>query len=244
VSHHPDSLGSRPPDRRYAAMIWSIRTFIVSCFVILYRMSYDTEHVRNAGDDPGQITGLPTFTELLTNPNLASLYTSIRRSTATTAPELVETAAVSKKTVYDYLQKLERAGLITECGNQAGASVYDAEEFKLTLTIRDIEVAITPELVEVVAQEDVYPIIGRVRDNEGLVTFALAHDLTKAHSDGDVTIRQIGTLTDLSPGTTYDFVDALYEIHDLDDSASSPLTYTPDNVKGEDSDLREKLSEQ
>jgi hypothetical protein len=225
-------------------MIYLTRTFIVSCFVILHKMSYDTEHVRNAGNDPGQITGLPTFTELLTNPDLASLYTSIRHSTAATAPELVETAAVSKKTVYDYLQKLERAGLITEHGNQAGASVYDAEEFELTLTIRDIEVAITPELVEVIAQADAYPIIGRVRDDYGLVTFALAHDLTKAHSDGEVTIRQITTLTDLSPGTTYDLVEALYEIHDLGDDAASPLTYTPADVTNEDTDLREDLSEQ
>lgn len=206
-------------------------------------MSYDTEHVRNAGNDPSQITGLPTFTELLTNPKLASLYTSVRRSTATSAPELVETAAVSKKTVYDYLQKLERAGLITERGKQAGASAYDAEDFELTLTIHDIEVAITPELVEVVAQEDAYPIIGRVRDDYGLVTFALAHDLTKAHSDGDVTVRQIATLTDLSPGTTYDLVDALYEIHDLGDDASSPVTYTPNDVTDEDIDLSEELTE-
>jgi DNA-binding transcriptional ArsR family regulator len=178
-------------------------------------MRYDTEHVRNAGNDPGQITGFPTFTELLTNSHLASLYTSIRHSTAATAPELIKTAAVSKKTVYDYLQKLEQAGLITKHEKQARANVYKAADFELTLTMRNIEVAITPELIEVVAQEDAYPILGRVRDEHGLVTFALAHDLTKAHSDGDITRRQIATLTDLSPGTTYDLVEALYEIHDL-----------------------------
>ncbi|WP_245778585.1 winged helix-turn-helix domain-containing protein [Halomicrobium zhouii] len=83
-------------------------------------MSYDTEHVRNAGNPPGPITGVPTFTELLENPSLAALYTSIRRAGATTSPELVETATVSKKTVYDYLHKLEQAGLISEVDTDTG----------------------------------------------------------------------------------------------------------------------------
>jgi len=51
----------------------------------------------------------------------------------------------------------------------------------------------------------------------------------KAHSEGDVTIRQIASLTDLSPGTTYDLVEALYSILDLGDDESTPTTYTPDD---------------
>ena len=172
-------------------------------------MSYDTEHVRNAGDTPGTITGIPTFTELLSNTALASIYTAIRHSAPATGPELTETTDVSKKTVYEYLRKLEQAGLITEAGNEAGTSVYEAEEFKLTLTVRDVAVSITPELIEVVAHADKYPVINRVLDDHGLVTFALAHDLVKAHNDGDITIRQIAELADLSTGTVYDLVEAL-----------------------------------
>ncbi len=52
------------------------------------------------------ITGIPTFTELLENPSLASLYNSIRRTATATGPELVESTTVSKKTVYDYLLDL------------------------------------------------------------------------------------------------------------------------------------------
>ncbi len=137
-------------------------------------MSYDTEHVRNVGDNPGTITGIPTFTELLANPTLASLYTTIRHSTTATAPELKETVVVSKKTVYEYLRKLEQAGLVTAIGDESGTTVYEAEEFKLALTVRDVEVSITPELVEVVAYEEQYPVINRVLEDHGLVTFALA----------------------------------------------------------------------
>lgn len=207
-------------------------------------MSYDTEHVRNAGDAPGTITGIPTFTELLANTALASLYTSIRHSSTATGPELEKTANVSKKTVYEYLRKLEQAGLITETGDEAGTSVYEAEDFEMTLTIRDVEVSVTPELVELVAHEDEYSVFNRVLEDHGLVTFALAHDLVKAHSEGEITIRQIASLTGLSSGTAYDIVEALYEIHDLGDEDPSPTTYTPDDFADEDGNLRDELTDE
>ena len=205
-------------------------------------MSYDTEHVRNAGNGPAVITGLPTFTDLLTNTNLADLYTAVRQSPGVTATELVDQVAVSKKTVYEYLHRLERAGLITESENSDGTSAYDAEEFELTLTIRGIEVTITPTLVAVIAQSDPYPVINRICDEYGFVTFALAHDLVNAHSDGDVTIRQIATLTNLSHGTTYDLVEALYEIHGLGDDEPNPTTYTPDDLT--DDNLQPELTDE
>jgi DNA-binding transcriptional ArsR family regulator len=213
---------------------------MVSSFVILHKMSYDTEHVRNAGDTPGTITGIPTFTELLINTALASLYTTIRHSSTATGPELTKTANVSKKTVYEYLRKLEQAKLITKTGDEDGTSVYEAEDFEMTLTVRDVAVSITPKLVEVVAHADEYPVINRVLDDHGLVTFALTHDLIKAHDEGEITIRQIASLTGLSSGTAYDLVEALYEIHDLGADDPSPTTFTPDDFADEDGNLRDE----
>jgi len=199
-------------------------------------MSYETEHVRGVDSSIAPITGVPTFTELLTNPDLATLYTAIRHSPAITAPELVDLSTISKKTVYEYLGKLAQAGLITEIEDESNPKRYEAEEFELQLTIRGMEVSITPELVAVVAHATEYPVIARVRDEHGLVTFALAHDMIKSHSVGDITVRQIASLTDLSHGTTYDLLEALYEIHDLGDD-SDPTTYTPDDVVDEDDNL-------
>ena len=200
-------------------------------------MSYDTEHVRNAGDTPRMITGISTFANLLENPSLASLYTSIRRSSTATGPELVETITVSKKTVYDYFHKLEQTGLISKVDDDGGTAVYTAEEFELTLTVRETEVSITPELIEVIAQKNEYPVIERVLEDHGIVTFALAYDLVKAHSEGNVTIQEIASLTDLSAGTTYDLVEGLYLILDLGDDKSSPTTYTPDDFDEDEGDL-------
>ncbi|OYR81082.1 transcriptional regulator [Halorubrum ezzemoulense] len=206
-------------------------------------MSYDTEHVRNAGDTPEMITGISTFTELLENPSLASLYTSIQRLETATGPELVELTNVSKKTVYDYLHKLEQAGLISKVGNDAGAVIYTAEAFELTVTVRKTEVSITPELIEVIAQKAEFPVIKRVLEDHGIVTFALAYDLVNAHSEGNVTIRQIASLTDLSAGTAYDIVEALYSILDLGDDDPSPTTYTPADFDEDEGDLYEKFTD-
>jgi predicted DNA-binding transcriptional regulator AlpA len=206
-------------------------------------MSYDTEHVRNAGDSPGMVSGIPTFAELLDNPDLAALYTAIRHETTTTGPELIDTTSVSKKTVYDYLHKLEQAGLISTAGDDAGTTVYTAEEFELTLTIRETEVSITPGLIEVIAHQNECPAIDRVLEDHGIVTFALAHDLVKAHSAGEVTIRQIAELTDLSSGTTYDLVEALYSILDLGKGDTSPITYTPADFDEEEDLLEEFVDE-
>lgn len=214
---------------------------MVSSFATLYKVSYDTEHVRNARDTPRMITGISTFAELLENPSLASLYTSIRRSATATGPELVESTTVSKKTVYDYLHKLEQAGLISKVDDEGGAAVYTAEEFELTLTVRETEVSITPELIEVIAQKNEYSVIERVLEDHSIVTFVLVYDLVKAHNEGDVTIRQIASLTDLSPGIAYDLVEALYSILDLGEDELGLTTYTPADFDEDEDYLLEKF---
>lgn len=205
-------------------------------------MSYDTDHVRNAGGIPRPITDFHAFMELIDNADLATIYTAIRSASTATGPELVETAAVSKKTVYEYLRKLEQASLITKVDDD-GAAVYAAEDFELTLTVRDVEVSVTPELITVIAHRNEYPVINRVLDEDGLVTFALAHDLVKAHSDGEVTIRQIADLTGLSSGTTYDLVEAIYAINDLGDEDLTPTTYTPADFDDGSDDISEESAE-
>ncbi len=199
-------------------------------------MSYDTDHVQNAGAGRETIIGIHAFTELVNNTALASVYTAIRNAPTATGPELVDTADVSKKTVYEYLHKLEQAGLISEVDREGSATVYAAEDFELTLTVRDITVSITPELVEIIARKDEYPVIDRVLEDHGIVTVALAYDLVKYHSDGDVTTRQIASLTGLSSGTTYDILEAIYAIHGLGENDSSPTMYTPEDFDDKESD--------
>jgi predicted DNA-binding transcriptional regulator AlpA len=200
-------------------------------------MSYDTDHVQNAGGTPERITGIHAFTDLVDNAALAGLYTNIRSKGPVNAPELVDEAAVSKKTVYDYLSQLASAGLIIDIGEKNGATTYTAADFELTLTVQDVTVSITPALVAVLSHRDKYPVIDRILEEHGLLTFALAHDLVMDHHNGNVTIRQIGDLTGLSSGMTYDLVDALYAIRDVGDTGFSPETYTPSNVDSDQHDV-------
>ena len=145
--------------------------------------------------------------------------------------------------MYDYLHKLEQAGLISKVHHDIRTAVYTAEEFEMTLTVRETEVSITPELIEVIAQKNEYPAIERVLEDHGIVTFALAYDLVKAHSEGDVTIRQIANLADLPSGTAYDLVEAIDLILDLGDDESPPTTYTPDDFDEVESDLLEEFDD-
>ena len=207
-------------------------------------MSYDTEHVRNAGSTPGEIAGVPTFAQLVDNPDLAALYTELRRSAATTAPALVEAMRVSKKTVYDYLHRLEQAGLVTIVGDDGGTTVYAAEPFELTLTVGETTVTITPDLIEIVANSPDSPTIERVLADHGILTVALAYDLVVAHSNGEVTIRQLAQLTGLSPGTAYDLVDALYSVLDLGDDDPTPTTYSPADFDGTTEDLLAEVDDE
>ncbi|WP_436932693.1 helix-turn-helix domain-containing protein [Halosimplex halobium] len=206
-------------------------------------MSYDTEHVRTGGDSPDTITGIPTFTDLLSNTDLASLYSTIRNSGAATGPELVETVTVSKKTVYEYLRKLEHAGLLTEVESHTGPTEYEAADFELSLTVRDVEVSITPEIVAVIARSDDFPVIDRVLDDHGIVTFALAFDLATAHRDGEITTRQLASLTGLSSGTAYDLLEALYEIREFE-SDTPPTTYSPADFDDEAGELQAELTDE
>ena len=146
--------------------------------------------------------------------------------------------------LYDAVSNLEQAGLISNVGDDDGTAVYTAEEFELALTVRETEVSITPEFIKVTAQKNEYQAIEWALEDYGIVTFALAYDLVKAHSEGDVTIQQIASLTDLSPGTVYDFVEALYSILDLGDDELAPMTYTPDDFDEDEGDRLEKTADE
>lgn len=202
-------------------------------------MGYETEHVRFNNEDGVSIKGVSTFTKLLENTDFAKLYTILRK-TPMTAPNLIDLAEVSKKTVYSYLSDLERAGLASKIVEDSQAGTYYAEDFEMTLELRDMEVTVTSELISIFARMDEYPVIERVGNEHGVVPLVLAYDLVQGHADGEVTMRQIAQLTGLSSGTTYDVVEALYEILDLVEEDHTSTTLTPDDVDGSD-DLIEQL---
>lgn len=58
-----------------------------------------------------------------------------------------------------------------------------------------------------------------------------AFELVVAHSEGDVTVRQIASLLNISTERAYELVTAVYRAHaDLADDDSSPVTVTPNRV--------------
>lgn len=202
-------------------------------------MEYDTDHVRLGDGTRPSIIGISTFSDLVENSDLAGLYTILREGPMT-ASEVVDLATVSKKTVYSYLSELEQAGLATKADTGGRADTYRAEDFELTVAVRGVTVSITPELVGVFARSEEYPVVERVVDEHGVVPLVLAYDLVQGHSEGEITVRQIASITGLSSGTTYDLVEALYEILDLGTDGEGSTTFTPPDTDGED-DLTDEL---
>jgi len=61
-------------------------------------------------------------------------------------------------------------------------------------------------------------------------------DLARSHSRGEITIRQIASLTGLSTEDAYDQIAELYETHDLGDDDSTPTTITPSDPPSDHAD--------
>lgn len=54
------------------------------------------------------------------------------------------------------------------------------------------------------------------------------YDLVRAHSNGEITIRQIASLKGLSSEQAYEVVTAVYHHYDFGDGDTGPTTLTPE----------------
>jgi hypothetical protein len=71
--HHREGTASKTGEHYSTPFPW--QTCIVSSSVTLYKMSYDTEHVGNAGDTPKMIIGSPRSQNYSrTRPSLVSIH--------------------------------------------------------------------------------------------------------------------------------------------------------------------------
>lgn len=176
------------------------------------------------------ISDLGPIIDLVRKPEMAELYLRALDGVVT-VPELLEEVELTKSTVYDYVEALQNAGLVTEAGRKGGATAYDANEFTFTLEIEDAEIEVTPELVEVVAHRDTHPEIGAFVDQHGLATLAEFVDLAYEQARGNVTTRMIADLLDIPRGSTYDMLERVHSILDIGDE---PETYSVDGISGDE----------
>jgi len=144
------------------------------------------------------IQQLQTVVDLLETPVLARMYAHVLQDGPVTVANIVDELDIPQGTAYDYIQKLEAAGLVEKTRNQR-PSEYDAESLSLTLSTDGETQTITPALIAAVARRDENDDIDIYIERHGLDGLAVALEYAEEYVDGTVNHRIAARELDLSP---------------------------------------------
>jgi hypothetical protein len=172
------------------------------------------------------IADLRPLVDLVEKPAMAEVYLAALDE-GRTVPSLLDEAAVTKSTLYDYVDALQRAGLLAPVGERNGAVVYRATEFTFTLETDQGSVTVDPELIRVLSRRESDREIGSFLDDHGVGALAILVDLVHEQDRGEVTTRTIAKRLDLPRGRTYDVVEAIQRTLGLGDD---PETFRADDL--------------
>lgn len=144
------------------------------------------------------IQQLQTVVDLLETPALARMYAHIIQDGPVTVASVIDDLDIPQGTAYDYVQKLETAGLVEKTRDQR-PSEYDAESISLTLSTDGETQTITPALIAAVARRDKNEDIDVYIERHGLDGLAVALEYAYEYVDGSVNHRIAARELDLSP---------------------------------------------
>jgi len=151
---------------------------------------------RQPGRPP--IQQLQTVADLLETPALARIYAHILQDGPVTVADIVDELDIPQGTAYDYIQKLEAAGLVEKTRDQR-PSEYDAESLSLTLSTDGETQTITPALIAAVARRDQNEDVDVYIERHGLDGLAVALEYADEYVDGTVNHRIAARELDISP---------------------------------------------
>jgi len=149
-----------------------------------------------SGNPP--IQQLQTVVDLLETPTLARMYAHILRDGPITVSDIVSALDIPQGTAYDYIQKLEAAGLV-EKTQEKRPYEYDTETISLTLSTDGDSQTITPALIAAVARRETDEDIDVFVDRHGLDGLATALEYAADYVEGTVNHRIAARELDLSP---------------------------------------------
>ncbi|QAU12221.1 ArsR family transcriptional regulator [Halorubrum sp. BOL3-1] len=144
------------------------------------------------------IQHLQTVVDLLETPSLARIYAHVLQDGPVTVADIVDELDIPQGTAYDYVQKLEVAGLVGKTCDQRPYE-YDGESLSLTLSTDGETQTITPALIAAVARRDKNEDIDVYIERHGLDGLAVALEYAEEYVDGTVTHRIAARELDLSP---------------------------------------------
>ena len=154
-------------------------------------------HSSPSSDQP-PIRHLQTVVDLLDTPSLARIYAYILQHGPATVSEVVDVLDIPQGSAYDYVQKLETAGLVAKAREQRPYE-YTAEAISLTLSTDGESQTITPALIAAAARRDENEDIDVYIERHGLDGLAVALEYASEYIDGTVNHRIAARELDLSP---------------------------------------------
>lgn len=150
-------------------------------------------------EDGGILRDVLSVADLLEEPRLARLYSSLARADETTVQELQETLDLAQGTAYSYVNRLVDAGLV-EVTREVQPRTYAARDIELTITSGSgLTYTITPALVDAVGRRETDADIDTYIDRHGLASLATALTYAVRRERGEVTHRQMAAELDISP---------------------------------------------
>lgn len=144
------------------------------------------------------IEQLRAVLDILETPALARIYAHTLRHGPVTVAELVDALDVPQGTAYEYVRKLERAGLLST-EQSSRPHEYEADPISLTLSADDETRTITPELVDAVARRVDDDDIDAYIDRHGIDGLATALEYARQRVEGTVTHRIVARELDVAP---------------------------------------------
>ena len=148
--------------------------------------------------DQRPLQRLQTVADLIETPALARIYAYAERGGSVTVGELVDELDVPQGTAYDYVQRLETAGLLRR-SNETRPYEYDAESISLTLSVDGATTTVTPALVAAIARREEDDDVDVYVERHGLDGLAEALEYAAEYVDGTVNHRIMARELDLSP---------------------------------------------
>ncbi|WP_254807849.1 DUF7437 domain-containing protein [Natronosalvus amylolyticus] len=144
------------------------------------------------------IEQLRTLIDLLENPSLAQIYVYVLQSDGATVENLITDLEIPQGTAYEYVRKLEDAGLVTKTREERPYE-FGTEPLSITLSTNGETRVITAELVDAVGRRETDGDIDVYLDRHGIDGLATALEYAHEYVDGTVNHRIMARELDLSP---------------------------------------------
>lgn len=148
--------------------------------------------------DGPPIHRLQAVVDLLETPALARIYAYVLRNGPVTVADILDALEVPQGTVYDYVQRLETAGLLEKVRDSRPYE-YDGASISLTLSSDGETRTITPALIAAVARREEDADLDVYIERHGLDGLAVALEYAAEYAQGTVNHRIAARELDVSP---------------------------------------------